>query len=136
MVNAAYIMSILVWLDMCVVGYGPPSGPKTSPRSPKIYIPPFGQPSDQVWTGKVEPVSFSVDRRRMQSLIISWAVCVRLVLLTKMNGANVLAVGKETHVTSITPVRDFEHINWKNMDYAKNAYSNGGALRVIGKFME
>ena len=72
----------------------------------------------------------------MQSLIISWAVCVRLVLLTKMNGANVLAVGKETHVTSITPVRDFEHINWKNMDYAKNAYSNGCALRVIGKFME
>ena len=46
-------------------------------------------------------VSCSVNWRKMQSLIISWAVCVRLALRRKNSGANVLAVGKVICDTSI-----------------------------------
>ena len=69
----------------------------------------------------------------MQSLIISWAVCVRLALIKKNAGASVLAVGKVIRDTSIIPVLAGTRKRREIMGSARCVSRDGNVRLAVGK---
>ena len=67
----------------------------------------------------------------MQSLIISWAVSARFVLLKNVTGVNVLAVGTVNLVTSTIPVPDSDQERREIMGSARCVSFSGRARRAV-----